>query len=352
MRLLYGVVGEGMGHATRARVVMDHLRARGHAVLAAASGRAVGYLQRAGHAVVPIAGLSLRYVDGALDWPGSVGLNAQRLRWSAARTAAAWREVAAFAPQGALTDLDSFACAYAAAAGIAVASVDNHQVMARCVHDPALLAAWRGDLRAAELFVALKTPGCRRYVVASFFGLPVRPAAAATTVLVPPVLRPALLAAAPRAGDHLLVYQSAAGDGRLLAALQALAPRPCVVYGLGRTGVVGNCTLRPFDEDRFVDDLAGAAGVVTNGGFSLLSEAVALGKPVYSVPVRGQVEQVMNAWYLQRLGFGWSRTYVDAASLRAFVAALPALTATLAAAPRHDANAALYRAVDATVATF
>jgi len=30
MRLLYGVVGDGMGHATRSRVVITHLLARGH----------------------------------------------------------------------------------------------------------------------------------------------------------------------------------------------------------------------------------------------------------------------------------------------------------------------------------
>ena len=29
MRILYGVVGEGMGHATRSRVVIEHLLARG-----------------------------------------------------------------------------------------------------------------------------------------------------------------------------------------------------------------------------------------------------------------------------------------------------------------------------------
>ena len=47
-----------------------------------------------------------------------------------------------------------------------------------------------------------------------------------------------------------------------------------------------------------------ARGVVTGGGFSLLSEAVYLGKPVLSVPLRGQFEQLMNARYLEREGFG------------------------------------------------
>lgn len=40
MRILYGVVGEGMGHATRSRVVIEHLLAAGHRLHVVVSGRA------------------------------------------------------------------------------------------------------------------------------------------------------------------------------------------------------------------------------------------------------------------------------------------------------------------------
>ncbi len=45
MRILYGVVGEGMGHATRSRVVLEHLLARGHQIKVVVSGRAHGFLK-------------------------------------------------------------------------------------------------------------------------------------------------------------------------------------------------------------------------------------------------------------------------------------------------------------------
>ena len=38
MKILYGVVGEGMGHAMRSRVVLEHLVAQGHEVEIMASG--------------------------------------------------------------------------------------------------------------------------------------------------------------------------------------------------------------------------------------------------------------------------------------------------------------------------
>ncbi len=46
MRILYGVVGEGMGHAMRSRVVLEHLFAQGHEVEIMASGRAVDFLDK------------------------------------------------------------------------------------------------------------------------------------------------------------------------------------------------------------------------------------------------------------------------------------------------------------------
>ena len=44
MKILYGVVGEGMGHAMRSRVVLEHLLAAGHTVEIMASGRASEFL--------------------------------------------------------------------------------------------------------------------------------------------------------------------------------------------------------------------------------------------------------------------------------------------------------------------
>ena len=62
-----------------------------------------------------------------------------------------------------------------------------------------------------------------------------------------------------------------------------------------------------------------ARGVITGGGFSLLSEAVYLGKPVLSVPLGGQFEQLMNARYLHREGFGMCAPAIDAATLSSFL---------------------------------
>jgi len=35
-----------------------------------------------------------------------------------------------------------------------------------------------------------------------------------------------------------------------------------------------------------------------------MSEALYLGKPIYSIPIKNQFEQMINAYYLEKLGYG------------------------------------------------
>src|SRR3979411_3105466 len=75
MRILYGVVGEGMGHATRSKVVCEHLVRRGHQVKIVVSGRAHAFLSKRFPDVVEIKGLTMRYVDGRMDRDGTLARN-------------------------------------------------------------------------------------------------------------------------------------------------------------------------------------------------------------------------------------------------------------------------------------
>jgi UDP:flavonoid glycosyltransferase YjiC (YdhE family) len=84
---------------------------------------------------------------------------------------------------------------------------------------------------------------------------------------------------------------------------------------------------------------------VTNGGLSLIGEAVYLGKPVYSVPVQHQFEQVMNARYLEGLGYGLAADVVDHDVLRLFLSENDKF-AQRVREHAQDGNAALFEAVD------
>jgi uncharacterized protein (TIGR00661 family) len=65
-----------------------------------------------------------------------------------------------------------------------------------------------------------------------------------------------------------------------------------------------NLELRPLSREGFLADLANCSGVLCNAGFSLVSEALHLGKKILTKPLAGQIEQCSNAKALQLLALG------------------------------------------------
>lgn len=51
-------------------------------------------------------------------------------------------------------------------------------------------------------------------------------------------------------------------------------------------------------------DLASARAILSGGSFTVLTESLAIRKPILSIPIKGQFEQEMNAFYLEKSGYG------------------------------------------------
>ncbi|MFD1754826.1 glycosyltransferase family protein [Rufibacter sediminis] len=95
------------------------------------------------------------------------------------------------------------------------------------------------------------------------------------------------------------------------------------MYGFNKDEQHGNVHLKAFSEEGFIQDLASAKAVVANGGFSLLSEAVFLHKPICSVPIPKQFEQYLNAAYVEKLGYGRYFPEFTPDGLKAFLYEVP-----------------------------
>jgi hypothetical protein len=127
----------------------------------------------------------------------------------------------------------------------------------------------------------------------------------------------------------------------------------CRIYGLRRDlkkeVVDGNLRYRPFSEAGFIEDLRTAAGVVASAGFTLMGEAVYLRRPMLAVPIVGQFEQVLNARYLEREGFGMAADAIDDQRLHQFIEALPEFERNLGRY-RQDGNRDLLASLEKTLA--
>jgi len=77
-----------------------------------------------------------------------------------------------------------------------------------------------------------------------------------------------------------------------------------VIYGFNEDYRDGNLLFCKSGKEKFAEDLISCKGVITNGGFSLISEAVILNKPIYSIPIKHQGEQEMNGYYIEKEGWG------------------------------------------------
>ena len=182
--------------------------------------------------------------------------------------------------------------------------------------------------------------------VTTFFQPPLRKE---RTRLFPPILRPEILAAKRRSGEHLLVYTTGEGNEGFADALSKTGLE-CRIYGMRRgiteEQVDGNLRFQPFSEDKFIDDLASCKAVIAGGGFTLMGEAVYLHKPMLAVPLARQFEQVLNARYLELEGYGKAADSLnDAKTVHDFVAAVPTYEKKLATYTQ-DGNKEIERAID------
>lgn len=323
MKILYGVVGEGMGHATRSRVLLEEL-VKAHEVHVVASGRAKDFLAKRFPNVHGIWGYTIAYeANEVRNWQTLV----QNLKGAVSGWPQNVRQyfeiLESFRPDVVVSDFETFSYLFAKANGLPVISLDNMQIINRCRHDPSLLGNREDAFELTRAIVKAKLPGAFHYLITTFFYPEVRKE---RTTLVPSVLRPEILAARSEQGGHLLVYQSSTTNQGLVDVLKK-SGFPCRVYGVRREitsdVVEGNVVFRPFSETRFIDDLRTARAVVAGGGFTLMSEAVYLHKPMLSIPLTGQFEQVLNALYLQQLGYGMFAEELTGAVLDEFLARVP-----------------------------
>ena len=334
MRILYGVVGEGMGHAMRSRVILDEL-VKEHQVQVVVSGRAYDYLQKRvseNLAVKKIWGYTLVYEDNEVDAFKTAAHNLKGALSGWPENIKAYVEITErFEPEAVISDFESWSYLFAQRHGLPLISVDNMQIINRCEHAPEITAGAERDFELTKAIVKAKVAGADHYHITTFFYPPVRKE---RTTLHPPILRPEILAAKPAPGEHLLVYQTSTSNTALPDILRRTG-RECRIYGLRRDlkeeVVEGNLRYQPFSEARFVDDLRTARGVIASAGFTLMGEAVYLHRPMLAVPLGGQFEQVLNARYLEREGYGLCADELTDARLGQFLERIPDCERKLAA---------------------
>ena len=272
----------------------------GHEVKILASHKAFKVLQPRLPDVQEIPGFTFVYRHNRVELLASFWGNLPLVRQRGRVIRQITQLIEAWQPQLAITDFEPFLPRAAELTGLRCISLDHQGVIpfAR----PALPLDQQIPALAARSVVWLTDYHTEAHFATSFYYPPLPPGT--NVEFFPPILRQKVLDIAPRDDGHVVVYQTSSSVTRLPELLKQLPFHFKVFAFEERSGDDGNISYYPRADERFIEEVGSASWVLTNGGYTLMSEALYLGKPVFSLPVAWQFEQWLNACYLQDLGYG------------------------------------------------
>ncbi len=310
--ILYGVNGEGSGHSSRAREVITYLQGRGHRVHVASFHRGLRNLKN-DFDVTEIDGLRLTYVHNRVRYGKTVLGNLVHVPQVARSVRALEHKAAGWDLDLVITDFEPICCYVGHKLHLPIIAIDNQHLLTDTqISYP---REYRKEAVATKLVTRLMTPRADAYLVISFFPARVQKK---NTFLFPPILREEVLRATPTSGN--------------------------------REGKDGNLEFRKPGLDTFLGDLSTCRAVIANAGFSLISEALYLEKPYLAWPVKGQFEQIFNAYYIGKTGYGAYWDDLNKERVESFLYNLDVYRANLATYQRQD-NSALFAKLETLIAS-
>ena len=299
-RILYGIPGEGYGHAVRAKTVIDFLIKKGHKVKIAAGGNAYTYLKK----YYPVERIGCFYfiyrqnkvsqietgIYSIIKFPFVVLYNLKLFL--------IYRK---FRPEIILTDFEPFTSYLSWITNKPSISLDapflnKHMVRALKVKE----MPWHSlGYFFANLIVTAFTQRLDRCITSCFF----RAKVSKKVTLVSSILRDSIKNSKTKEGNHIIVYQTAKSHKGLIKTL-AKIKEEFTVYGFDKERKIKNIRLKKFDEKGFAADLSKAKAVICTGGYNLIAESLYLKKPILSIPIKHQYERFLNSYYLKKTGYG------------------------------------------------
>jgi len=273
MHITIAINGEGRGHFSRARALAEILKERHRITF-----RAPSHLSEELRHLFPdcsvrdIPYLAFEQNGFSLDILKTIVKNIPLvLRAPRVQTRLA-RELREEGTQMVLSDFEPFTSRAAKLVGIPVLQLNHPGVVTR--------TAWLSPAWLLSAIVSNYMMGhADKTVICSFFDGDIGP-----------IVRAELRNRIRTDGDYYVVYQKPLYR-------DYLAP---VLSGLGED----RFTIFPNSNADYATALAGCAGLIAPAGHQSISEALALGKPVFAIPVQGQFEQELNAVKLKESGCG------------------------------------------------
>ncbi len=313
-RIFYSVCGEGMGHAIRSSVILEHLTKK-YDVYIFSSERAYEFLNNKFDNVFEIGGFNTVYENNVVRTKKTFfkALKANPTNLKEGYNVL-YKECKRIKPNIIISDFENYSSMLSKIMNIPLISLDNIHMLTQCEYD--YPPNHRADMLTAKAVTKSYILRPKRHIITSFFYPPLKHPK--MTALYPPVLREEIMKLEPVEGEHVLVYQTAESSINLMEELKKLDYK-FIVYGFNKDEVDENLTYRAFNEEQIFEDMRTAKAIIVNGGFTMISEAIYLKKPIYSTPAHKNFEQILNGFYVEKLGFGEYHDKLDVKKIENFL---------------------------------
>jgi len=332
-KILWGVCGIGLGHARRQLPLIRHYARSSEIVLFTyGSGLVFFRKQLRDFTNIQVHEVSVPYWPGkpaGLDFAGAaradqnIGLDPAI---NAVAMAKAERKIGA--PHLVISDYEPVCAQYAYAFSAPLVTLDQQSKF--------IGASMQGNLAGTTstdevMRLGMFFPKAEKRLACSFFRVPQEHVGYGSVKIIPSILGDDIftLKQQPDPAPLVLVYLSEQlkDPGYISSLVSVLAQNPTIRFAVYLPKAVAelprleNVRYYKQGSTSFRGHLASCHGIIATAGHSLLSEAMHLNIPVLAVPLK-LYEQQMNAYVLQKGGFGLSISQLTNRNLKEFLAGL------------------------------
>ena len=300
MKILYGVCGEGRGHAGRSFALAQRLLSLGHQIdvftfdqgydLFLLSGFPEKNLHR-------IPGLGFKETERGISPTGTIG---NYLKSYKPRKETIKKIIGLYSsdkPDLVITDFEPLLAKVARKLDVPLITVDNQHKFLTPLKEG---FGYTSNLHNALLGVFVKwfIGKADHHIITTFHKC--RHLKGITRV--DTMLRDEFANQTPVSGDHILVYLHHSVANKVLPILKDIKEK-FLVYGV--TGASSdNIEFKKTSYEEFVKDLATCKAVICSAGNQLLGESKYFGKKVLAIPIPKQEEQILNSKYIELENMG------------------------------------------------
>ena len=299
-RILFTVCGVGRGHATRSSVLIGELM-KNHEVFVVSYGDAVDVL-KGKFRVEPISWFKMLYAKNSYRGISTILYNIPRIPFVFAGNLLKLRKIVGdFRPDIVISDFDVNGIYIAKLSGLPVITISNMHMMD--YEKPRLSTSEKIGFLLTQESMLKSFVGTDHFIIMHL----IKPKQGKKGVdFFYPIVRQSVTSATPDDKGYFLVYSSAAQLPALLPVLEKFPEKKFLVVGMEGKKTLNTEFRVSLDETEFAEKLASCTAFLSHGGLSSMTEAIVLGKPVYTFTSKKFYERYYNGEIAQKLGLGFT----------------------------------------------